>query len=209
MRKILHVVSTPRKEKSRTLMVSDELLKSLEIKYPGVNISTLNLFEAKLPDLTVKSIDGKFILMGGKDLPEEYKAVWSEFILYIEQFLSSDLIVISSPMWNFSIPYVLKHYIDVIIQPKYLFKYTENGPEGLANNKKMVIITSRGGDYSAQSPFASYDQQIPYLKTVFGFVGIKDPIIINAQPMDGGSAELKDKSLEKAINEARLIAEKL
>lgn len=108
-------------------------------------------------------------------------------------------------MWNFGIPYSLKHYIDIILQPKYLFKYTDKGPEGLVKNKKAVIISSRGGDYSAESPFHAYDLQEPYLRIVFGFIGINDITFINAQPMDAFGPEVQNKKIEEAKNTAMKV----
>ena len=121
-----------------------------------------------------------------------------------ERFLSADAYLISTPMWNFGIPYTLKHYIDVILQPKYLFRYTEKGPEGLVKNKKMIVITSRGGDYSTEQ-MKAYDFEEPYLRTAFGFTGITDITFINAQPMDMGP-ELQEQKIREAQNKARQAA---
>ena len=125
----------------------------------------------------------------------------------IKRFLSADAYLISSPMWNFSIPYPLKHYIDIIMQPKYLFRYTEKGPEGLLKNKKMVIITSHGGDYSSE-PASKFDLQKPYLRTVFGFAGITDITFVNAQPMDAGGLKVQTRKIEKAKKQAEKLARK-
>ena len=89
------------------------------------------------------------------------------------------------------------------MQPKYLFKYSDKGAKGLVKNKKMAVITSRGGDYGKDSPFRSYDFQEPYLRVVFGFVGITDIAFINAQPMDAAGAQVR----EEKINDAQTIAE--
>ena len=72
----------------------------------------------------------------------------------------------------------------------------KKGRKGLVKNKKMVIITSRGGDYSPESPFHIYDNQEPYLRTVFGFVGITDITFINTQPMDALGLEVQKQKIE-------------
>jgi FMN-dependent NADH-azoreductase len=205
MKKVLHINAAARGNNSRTLKVSEVFLKHFKNKYPDCKIDELELFNETLPPLTVKRLDGKYVLLGGSDLKGELKEAWEEIEYHIERFLSADAYLLSTPMWNFSIPYPLKHYIDIIIQPKYLFRYTDKGPEGLVKNKKMVIITSRGGDYSAESPFHSYDYQEPYLRTLFGFVGITDITFINAQPMDA----LGPKVQEEKIKEAQLLAGKV
>ncbi len=207
MKKLLHIIATPRSDESRTLELSGVFLEDFHKKYPLCVIDTINLFTEPLPPLTVKAVNGKYILLGGKDLTGEYKKAWKDIERHIGRFLSADAYLISTPMWNFSIPYPLKHYIDIILQPRYLFKYTDKGPEGLAKNKKMIIVTSRGGDYSEGSPFRPYDFQEPYLKTVFGFVGITDLMFINAQPMDALGPEVSKKKLEEAERAARRLVE--
>lgn len=201
MKKLLHIVATPRVDESRTLRVSEAFLDGIRKKYPVCEIDELNVAVQVLPALTVKIISGKYILLGGKELTKELKDAWKEIARHIERFLSADAYLISAPMWNFSIPYPLKQYIDIIVQPNYLFQYTNKGPQGLVKNKKMAVITSRGGDYGKESPFYAYDFQEPYLRAVFGFIGITDITFINAQPMDALGSDVQNKKIE----EARLI----
>jgi FMN-dependent NADH-azoreductase len=198
MKKILHIIATPRGDESRTLKVSGSFLESLKNKYPSCAIDALDLFKDKLPPLTLKMVSGKYVLLSGKDLSGELKEAWTDIERAITRFLSADAYLISAPMWNFGIPYVLKHYIDIILQPKYLFRYTDKGPEGLAKNKKMAVITSRGGDYSAASPFHSYDYQEPYLRAIFNLAGITDISFINAQPMDAMGPDVAQEKIKQA-----------
>ncbi len=197
MKKLLHIVAAPRGEDSRTLKVTDAFLECFKQRFPDCEIAELNLFRGALPSLTREVIGGKYVLLGGGELSGPLKDAWRQVEHHIERFLDADGYLISTPMWNFSIPFVLKHYIDVIIQPKYLFRYTDKGPEGLVKNKKMVIITSRGGDYGPDSPFREHDFQEPYLRTIFGFVGIQDITFINAQPMDAMGPRWKRRRLRR------------
>ena len=204
MRKLLHIIATPRGEESRTLKVTRAFLDAFKNKHPACRIDEFNVCTERLPELTLKRLDGKYTLLGGKELSADLQGAWREIEGHIERFLSADAYLISCPMWNFGIPYGLKHYIDVIVQPKYLFHYTDKGPEGLIKDRKMLVITSRGGDYSAGSPFRPYDLQEPYLRSVFGFVGIKDVSFINAEPMDALGLQVQaDK-----IRAARILAGK-
>ncbi|MBS0628224.1 MAG: NAD(P)H-dependent oxidoreductase, partial [Verrucomicrobia bacterium] len=150
MGRLLHIIASPREEESHTLQISDVFLKSFQEKYPEWIIDELNLVKEEIPELSMKRVDGKYELLQGKDLFGELKESWKEILQHIDRFLSADIYLISTPMWNFSIPYMLKHYIDVIVQPKYLFQYTEKGSEGLVKNKKMVIVSSRGGQYESK-----------------------------------------------------------
>ena len=102
-------------------------------------------------------------------------------------------------MWNFGIPYRLKHYIAVVWQPGFMFKYTENGPVGLAAGRKVIVVSSRGGDYTPGTPAEAYDQIIPYLKTVLGWAGITDQTYISVQPMDANTEEGRETRIKEAI----------
>jgi len=207
MKKLLHIIATPRQEQSRTLQATEAFLKVFTQKHTDWVVEELDLYKESLPSLSVKRIDGKYALLGGKELSGELKEAWQEIIAQIERFLSADAYLISTPMWNFSIPYLLKHYIDIIIQPKYLFRYTDKGVEGLVQNKKMVIITSRGGDYSQGGPSHNFDFQEPYLRAIFGLAGITGISFVNAQPMDALGPKVQAEKIEEAKSRARKIAD--
>jgi FMN-dependent NADH-azoreductase len=167
-------------------------------------IDTLDLTKDNLPVLTMKRVDGKYVLLDGKELYGELKEAWQDIISNIDRFKSADGYLITTPMWNFSIPYFLKQYIDIIIQPKFLFRYTHSGVEGLVKNKKMIVITSRGGDYKISGPYSA-DLQQPYLRTIFGFVGLTEMDFVIAQPMDT-NPDIRKSKLQEAKEEAAKFA---
>ncbi len=204
MKKLLHIIATPRGEESRTLQVSGPFLEVFQKEHPEYVIDELDLAKAQLPPLTEMSVSGKYVLIDGKDIFGRLRETWGEIIQYIEQFKSSDVYLISTPMWNFHIPYPLKHYIDLIVQPKYTFKYSETGAEGLVENKKMIVITSRGGQYDSAAT-RGLDFQEPYLRAIFGFVGVTDIAFIKAEGMDLKDAKRKQR-LENAIAAAKKLA---
>jgi len=205
MKKLLHIVATPRGEESRTLQISDVFLDAFKQGHADWVVEELDLSREPLPSLTMKRVDGKYVLLGGNELYGELREAWDEIIAHIERFLSADAYLLSTPMWNFSIPYSLKHYIDLIVQPTYLFRYTDAGVEGLVKNRKMVVIASRGGDYREQSGGSAYDFQMPYLRALFGFVGLTDIRFIIAQPMDMGIDQQR-RMIEQAKEEAAAAA---
>jgi len=201
MKKLLHIIATPRGDDSRTLRVTGAFLDEFEKNHTDWVVEDLDVTKEKLPVLTLKRLDGKYVLLGGNDLHGKLEEAWCEIVDQIERFKSADAYLLSTPMWNFNIPYMLKQYIDVIVQPKYLFRYTADGVEGLVKNKKMIVITSRGGDYSPESPTRDFDFQEPYLRAIFGYVGLTDINFVIAQPMDMGPERQKE-GLEKAKREA-------
>jgi len=207
MKKLLHIIATPREEESRTLEIANAFFEGFTPSHSDWVIDELNLFKEELPPLTMKRVDGKYQLLAGKDLYGELKEGWEEIIQHIERFLSASLYVISTPMWNFTIPYLLKQYIDIIVQPRYLFRYTKSGVEGLAKEKKMVVLASFGGTYTTQATEVQNFHE-PYLRTIFGFVGITDIDFVIAQGVDMGK-EQETKSVAEARESAKKIASEL
>jgi FMN-dependent NADH-azoreductase len=205
MLKLLHIIATPRGYESNSIRVSNVLIEELYAKYADLRVYVLDLFRADLPSVAGENIDSKYKLMTGQELDDHHKSSWETIEANIQRFLDADLYIITTPMWNFGIPYALKYYIDAIVQPGYLFRYNAQGiPEGLVHGKKMIVVTSRGGDYSPNTGMQSLDFVEPYLRTIFNFVGITDIHFINAQPMDL-SATLRRDALLKAIEEAKAL----
>ena len=203
--KILHIIASPRKNNSNTLAISKEFLNALISTSDDLTVETVDLFNEELPTVAGDNIETKYtILVGGKIDPAHQES-WKNIEVLIEHFLDADLILISSPMWNLSIPYALKYYIDCLVQPGYTFGYDEEGAYPMVLGKRMVVITSRGGDYSSRSPMHPYDFQEPYLRAIFGFIGITDIKFINAQPIDTGP-EMRAAAMATAYSEARSIA---
>jgi len=129
---------------------------------------------------------------------EEVKAALARVDELVEEFMDSDIIVIGAPMYNFGIPSTLKAWIDHIAQAGRTFEYTEKGPVGLVKGKRLFILSTRGGVY-AESPM---DHQVAYLKTVFGFLGIEDIQVIQAEGLNL-SPEHRERSLCTAEAEIR------
>jgi len=203
MKRLLHIIASPREEESRTLQVAVAFLDVFVELHPDWVIDELDLGKEKLPSMTAKQVGGKYVLLSGKDLYGRLKENWVEILQHIDRFKMADLYLVTTPMWNFSIPYMLKHYIDLIVQPRYLFQYGEKGrAEGLLKGKKMVVAATRGGQYTGEAK--SFDFQEPYLRTIFGFVGISDIDFIIAEPMDMGSALQKQKLQEVKETAAEL-----
>jgi len=209
MKRLLHIIATPREEESRTLQVSKVFIEVFRTKHPDWMIDELNLSRETLPDLGMKNVSGKYVLLQGKDISGRLKEAWGEIVQHIDRFKTADLILISSPMWNFSIPYMLKHYIDLIIQPRYLFRYRKDGSvEGLAKGKKMVVILSSGGEYSSPE-MKMMDFQEPYLRSIFGLIGIDAITFIKAEGMDVGEIEKRKKKIQEAQTAAQQLAERI
>jgi len=99
----------------------------------------------------------------------------------LTEFLAADVIVIGAPMYNFSIPSTLKAWIDRVAQAGKTFRYTAEGPVGLAGGKRVVIVSARGSQIHGSAAEQALDHQESYLRTVFGFFGITDIQVLRAE----------------------------
>ncbi|MFC7595759.1 FMN-dependent NADH-azoreductase [Terrabacter sp. GCM10028922] len=204
--KLLHIVASPRGEKSNTMRISGAFADSLREHQENVVIETVDLYNHDLPAIAGDNIEAKYTLMLGQPISKDHAESWSQIERAITHFLSADAYLLTTPMWNFSIPYALKYYIDCIVQPGYLFRYNEIGQAvPMVLGKKMICVSSRGGDYSPGSPMNVFDFQEPYLRAIFGFIGITDIEFINAQPMDI-TPELREGAVGAAMEHAAALA---
>ena len=107
-------------------------------------------------------------------------------------------------MYNFAIASQLKAWIDRLAVAGKTFRYSSEGVEGLAGGKKLIVVSSRGGIYSAGS-MAALDFQESYLKAVFGFLGVKDVEIVRAEGVNMGP-EKRQAALDAAAEQIRVAA---
>ena len=204
--KLLHIIATPRSHASNSLRISNAFLEGLYAKYADLEVEVLDLFDVNMPSVAGDNIEARYTLTTGAVIDKRHERSWKQIESFIEHFKAADVYLITTPMWNFSIPYALKYYIDAIVQPGYTFRYNEQGqPEGMVTGKKMVCVTSRGGDYSESSPFHAYDFQEPYLRAIFGWMGITDVEFVNAQPMDI-TPEIRQAAVQQGIETAKSLA---
>lgn len=122
----------------------------------------------------------------------------------IAELFAADTLVIGAPMYNFSIPTQLKAWFDRVLKAGVTFKYTENGPVGLAGGRRVIIASSRGGAYGDSSPM---DFQEPYLKALLGFIGLNDVEVIRAEGVAMGE-DARQAAVAQALAQVTELAPK-
>jgi FMN-dependent NADH-azoreductase len=148
--------------------------------------------------------------MYGEEHSRGDKRVWSKVVSIIEEFKSADKYVIAVPMWNFSIPYRLKQYIDIVVQPGYTFSVTEEGNyEGLVKGRPVFIAYARGGEYAAGTPGEEFDLQKRYLELILRFIGFSDIRSVVVEPTIASGAAVAEERRAQAVEKARQMAEEL
>ena len=172
MKKLLYIKSSPRGERSYSTTVAAEFLKAYRSTHEGDTIKEVDVFRMAVPAFDGAVLDSKYAILNGKPHTEEQKKAWAHVEKVIAEFKDADKYVISVPMWNFGIPYRLKQYFDVLIQPGYTFSFSPaDGYKGLVTGKPVTVVYARGGDYPAGTPYEAYDLQKKYVELVLGFIG--------------------------------------
>ncbi len=192
--KILHLISSPRNEASFSIKLGKTVVDKLLAAHPGSTVKEHNLAKTPFPHLEEVHLNS-FFTPKENLTPELTKAI-KHSDEAIAEIMDADVIVIDVPMYNFGIPSTLKAWIDHIARAGKTFKYSEKGPEGLVQNKKVYLTIATGGIYS-EGPMKAYDFTEPYLRTVLGFLGMTDVTTFRVEGMN--MPELKDQALEKAI----------
>ena len=137
MAKLLYIQASPR-DRSKSTKVAQAFLDSYRQTHPADEMVTLNVFEKDLPPFDGFAVQAKYSIMHGKEHTKDEAQAWSQVEALIDEFKSADKYLFSVPMWNFGIPYRLKQYIDLIVQPGYTFTADENGYQGLVKDKRRL-----------------------------------------------------------------------
>lgn len=202
---ILHVDSSITANASVTRQLSAQVIESLVKSRPDLHVTYRDVAAAPIEHLDPETLSVvKFQNREGLNAHQQTELAVTDAL--VEEFLAADVLVIGAPMYNFTIPTQLKAWFDRIVQAGRTFRYTEKGSVGLAGNKRVIVLSSRGGVYSTNPAMAEKDFQESYVKTIFGFIGITDVTIIRAEGM-GMGAEIRDAALTSAHQEiAQLTA---
>lgn len=207
MARLLYVKSSPRGDRSYSLAVADAFVQSYRESHPMDEVVTLNLFDMNLPEFDGHVIESKYVILHGKKHTPEQLAAWKAVEEIISQFKSADKYVFAVPMWNFSIPYKLKHYIDILAQPTYTFSYSpEEGYTGLVTGKPVLVAYARGGEYIEGTPAESFDFQTRYFELILGFMGLTDITKVIVGPTLNEGPDVAQSRRQEAIAKAREIA---
>lgn len=207
MAKLLHIQTSPRGGESSSVQVADALVAEYRRLHEHDEVETLDLFTADLPVFDAPAAAAKYAVLSGAEPTGQAERVWKRVVEVVDQLKSADRIVLSSPMWNFGIPYRLKHYFDVIVQPGLTFAFSpETGYTGLLAGRTTALVLARGGDYSAGTPAEAMDMQRPYLEMILRFMGLDDLHVVTIQPTLHGGPEVARQKLDEAIAKARALA---
>ena len=183
MPRLLYIESSPRKARSASSEVAAAFIEAYRNENSGAFVDLLDLWAKPLPEFDQAALDARYAVMGGVSFSAPQKAAWGTIEQMTDRFKAADLIVFSVPMWNFGIPYKLKHYLDLVMQPGLTFGFeAARGYFGLMTDKKALTIYASGGEYLPGTAGELMDFQSRYLNLALKFLGISDLHEIRVAP---------------------------
>ena len=199
MAHILHIDSSPRGDRSHSRKLSHEFITAWKTAHPEDTLSYRDIGHNPVPHVDEPWIAAAY------SPPEAHTPELSQALKIsdelVDEFIAADRYVFGVPMYNFSVPSTFKAYIDQIVRVNRTFAVNEQGYQGLVKGKKMLVITASGGTYREGTPAAGYNFQEPFLRAIFGLVGVTDITFIHADNLSS------DDVAEQSISEARAALE--
>ncbi len=166
---LLHIIGSPRGSRSASMEVADAFVDAWRTAHPAGTVDTLDTWHTPLPEFDSEALGAKYAALEGRERTTEEIKVWHTITALADRFRKAQVIVFSVPMWNFGIPYRLKHLIDVVSQKDLLFSFDERGLQGLLTGTKGVTIAARG---VASGEFGEHQES--YLSAWYQMVGIQE-----------------------------------
>lgn len=188
---ILQINSSARAEGSQSTRLAGQIVERLRAAHPEGWLQVRDLGRTPHPALDEAALAALFTPADKRSAGQAARVAQDDAL--IEELKASDVIVLGVPMYNFGVPTQLKNWIDAVARAGVTFKYTEKGPIGLVQGKKVYVALTRGGMYR-NTPA---DTQVPYLKTFLGFIGLTDVEFIYAEGLAMGP-EAEQKALASA-----------
>ena len=177
---ILQINSSARTQGSQSTVLANELTARLLAVNPGARVTLRDLAVTPQPVLDEAALHALFTPADARTPAQAERAALDDAL--IAEIQAADAVVLGVPMYNFGVPAQLKNWIDAIAKVKVTFAYTDKGPQGLLTGKKVYVALTRGGQYR-NTPA---DTQVPYLKTVLGFLGMTDVEFFYAEGLNMG-----------------------
>lgn len=200
--RVLHIIASPREDRSRSRAIADHFLAQLAT----AEIAVLDLWAQPLPDLDGRMLESRYCLINGEPVDAAFEVQWAELRARVDHLLSFDLWLFSTPMWNLGLPYRLKHFLDLIIQPTMAFTNDASGAISCHGvDKVAVLIGASALDIRPEAPLAGLDFQLAHLaqclKLYFGLSRVHE---LRIAPTFGS-----DAVVAQAVGTARAAAEAL
>jgi len=201
MNKVLRISSSISGENSVSALLTDELLQALESRGNTLSVSERNFSQTPIPHVDEQWLQALSTAEQERSPEQQVKVAFSDEL--IAEVMAADTLIIALPMYNFTVPSMLKAWIDHVARAGVTFAYTQQGPKGLLKDKKVYLVASMGGEHEA----GVSDYIRPYMKLIMGFLGLTDVEIITASGLNLGPQQ-RAAGLDAARSEIQKLTSK-
>ena len=208
MTTLLHISASPRGTASESLALADVLIGAYREANPGDTVEHWDLWDGTLPPFGPDAAHAKMAIFAGAEFTAEQASAWQDIEATFARFDSADRYVFSVPMWNHSVPYILKQFIDVVSQPGLVFGFdAQHGYTGLLTGKRAAVVYTSAVYGEGRGPGFGTDFQVPYFEDWLRWAGVTDIETVHFRP--NLVTEDADTARIVAQNRAREIAKLL
>lgn len=197
---ILQINASARREAANSTRVADSITARLQATDPAASLTLRDLAVTPHPVLDEAALGALFTQAEKRSAEQAARVALDDAL--IAEVQAADAIVLGVPMYNFGVPVQLKNWIDAIARNGVTFRYTEQGPKGLLQGKTVYVALARGGRHRGTEA----DSQVPYLKTVLGFLGMTDVHFIYAEGLNMGAEAAAQGFAEAEADLAAVLA---
>jgi FMN-dependent NADH-azoreductase len=201
--KLFHLRASPRSD-SASSAGADAFLARFRETHPGWDIDTHDLWRESLPEFDGAALEAKYARTAGRPFNDPQRDAFAVIERMVVRLALGDRVLISTPMWNFGIPYKLKQYFDLIVQPGLTFSFDPaRGYSPLLKTKPTLVILASGGDFVTGMNRGRTDMATPYLRDVLRFIGLRDPRFVLIGPTVGppGPIDAARQSAHRRLEE--------
>lgn len=186
MTRVLHIEASPRGQRSQSSNLARRHLTAIRERDATVAVDQMDLWREELPHLEGPLIAAKYQRLKGAPLTAQEASSWGAIEQMVQRLDAADRVVLSTPLWNFSIPYRLKHWIDLVTQPGLSFAFhPEHGYSPLLRDRPVDILLASAGDYRDGPSRGRPDLASPYLLEALAFMGLQSVRLVRIGPMVG------------------------
>ncbi|MBR0841177.1 NAD(P)H-dependent oxidoreductase [Bradyrhizobium liaoningense] len=174
MPKLLHLSCSPRPD-SFSSEGARAFLDSFRLAHPDWDLDVMDIWHERMPEFAGPIVEAKYARMKGQPFNDPQRSSFAEAERMAMRFSLADRVLISTPMWNFGIPYKLKQWLDIIVQPGLTFRFDPSqGYFPLLNDRPTLVILASGSDFVTGMNRGRIDMATPYLREILRFIGIND-----------------------------------
>jgi FMN-dependent NADH-azoreductase len=190
---ILQINTSARSSGAQSTRLADLIVARLREAHPAAQVVVRDLARDPHPTLDEAALQALFTPESARTEAQRARVALDDAL--IAQLQAADTLVLGAPMYNFGVTVQLKNWLDAIARAQVTFRYTENGPQGLLTGKTVYVALTRGGKHRD----TERDTQVPYLKTMLGFLGMTDVRFIYAEGMAMGAQAVEQAFAEASI----------